>query len=419
MKLTRKTSIAALFAVAAITLAACGSDDAPAATSTSPSAATSAASAAESSAPETSAVDSSAPSSEDAASSEAPASSDAASSESSAVESSASEPAAQLSGTLAAAGASSQGSAMTAWVADYNAIQPGVTVNYDPVGSGAGREQFLSGGVQFAGSDSAMSDEELETSKTICGPGGAIDIPVYISPIAIPFNVEGVTELNLKPATIAQIFDKKITNWNDPAIAADNPDATLPDLDITTVNRSDPSGTSKNFQQYLLAAAPDAWTYEASDDWPVQGEAANGTSGVIEVVGSTNGTIGYADASAVGQIPTVAVGVGDSFAKYSAEAAAAVVDESTQVEGRGEHDLALSLARDTTSTGVYPVVLVSYHVACTNYTDANAGDLVKSFLSFVISPEGQNSAAESAGSAPISDDLRTKAQAAIDSITVG
>lgn len=404
MKLTRKTSMAALLAVAAITLAACGSDDKT--TTTTPA----------TTAPSTSSVVES--------SSDAPTSGATGSETSGEVTSGSTEgssaPAEQLSGTLTAAGASSQNSAMTAWIADYNATQPGVTINYDPVGSGAGREQFLSGSAQFAGSDSALSDEELATSKNVCGPGGALDIPVYISPIAIPFNVEGVTDLNLKPAVIAQIFDKKITKWNDPAIVADNPDATLPDLAITPVNRSDDSGTSKNFQQYLLAAAPTDWTYEAADAWPVKGgEAANGTSGVIEVVSSTNGAIGYADASAVGQLPTAAVGVGDSFAKYSAEAAAAVVDESKQVEGRGEHDLALSLARDTTSTGTYPVVLVSYHLVCSNYSDANNGNMVKSFLSYVISPEGQASAAESAGSAPISDDLRTKAQAAIDSITTG
>jgi len=406
VKLTRKTSVAALLAVAAITLAACGSDD-KASTSTTPAA-------------PTTSVESSSESTTDAATTGSTESSSNTEASTEASTEGSSAPAEQLSGTLTAAGASSQNSAMTAWIADYNATQPGVTVNYDPVGSGAGREQFLSGAAQFAGSDSALSDEELTTSKSVCGPGGALDIPVYISPIAIPFNVEGVTDLNLKPAVIAQIFDKKITKWNDPAIAADNPDATLPDLAITPVNRSDDSGTSKNFQQYLLAAAPDNWTYEAADAWPVKGgEAANGTSGVIEVVGATNGAIGYADASAVGQLPTAAVGVGDSFAKYSAEAAAAVVDESKQVEGRGEHDLALSLARDTTSTGTYPVVLVSYHLVCSNYTDANNGNMVKSFLSYVISTEGQASAAESAGSAPISDDLRTKAQAAIDSITTG
>src|SRR5690606_26080124 len=167
----------------------------------------------------------------------------------------------ELSGTLAGAGASSQDSAMAAWVAGYNAdVEPNVTVNYDGVGSGAGREQFIAGAVQFAGSDAALDEEEQVAAAQVCGDGG-MNIPVYISPVAIPFNLEGVTELNLSPAVLAQIFDQQITNWNDEAIAADNPDVELPDEAITVVNRSDDSGTTENFLEYLSAAAPDNWSY--------------------------------------------------------------------------------------------------------------------------------------------------------------
>ena len=115
-----------------------------------------------------------------------------------------------------------------------------------------------------------------------------------------------MTDLKLAPATIAQIFDKKITKWNDPAIAADNPGATLPDLAITPVNRSDKSGTTQNFADYLKAAAPQAWSYDVSDTWPVQGgEAAQGTSGVVGAVKAGNGAIGYADESQAKDISQV------------------------------------------------------------------------------------------------------------------
>ncbi|MGB7820011.1 MAG: phosphate ABC transporter substrate-binding protein PstS [Ornithinibacter sp.] len=325
-----------------------------------------------------------------------------------------------LSGTLKGSGSSAQESAMTAWIAGYQGVQPDVTVQYDSVGSGAGRENLLAGAVDFAGSDAALNEEERAQVTEVCGPDGAMNIPVYISPVAIPYNVEGVDELNLKPATLAQIFDLKITNWNDPAIAADNPGATLPDLKITAVNRSDESGTTENFMEYLSAAAPDAWTYEADKAWPVSGgEAAAQTTGVIDVVGSTNGAIGYADASAVGTLDSAKIGVGEEFVAFSPEAAAKVVDASEPSASDVNGDLALDLARDTTESGAYPIVLVSYHIVCHNYADQETADLVKDFVGYVVSEEGQTAAAEAAGSAPISADLRTKAEASLDLVQAG
>lgn len=325
-----------------------------------------------------------------------------------------------LSGTLTGIGASSQESAMTSWIAGYQGVQSGVTVEYSPDGSGAGRENLISGAAMFAGSDAYLDDEEREAVKATCGPGGALNIPVYISPVAIPYNLPGVDTLNLKPEVLAQIFDQKISNWNDPAIAADNPDATLPDLAITVVNRSDESGTTENFMEYLSAAAPDAWTYEADKVWPVSGgEAAAKTTGVIEVVGSTEGAIGYADASAVGELQTALIGVGDEFVQFSPEAAAKVVDASKPADTGVEGDVALDLARDTTESGAYPIVLVSYHIVCTHYKDESTANLVKDFVGYVLSEDGQATAAEAAGSAPISDDLRTKGMEALNLVTGG
>jgi len=324
-----------------------------------------------------------------------------------------------LSGDLSGAGSSAQQAAMQGWAAGFSELQPDVTVNYDPVGSGGGREQFLAGGVAFAGSDSALDDEELAMAEDVCGSGGVIEMPNYISPIAVIFNLEGVDTLNLSPVTIAKIFNAQITNWNDEAIAADNPDATLPDLAISPVNRSDDSGTTKNFTQYLVATAGADWPYEADGVWPIAGgEAAQGTSGVVSAVTAGNGTIGYADASQAGDLGVALIGVGDEFVEYSPEAAAAVVELSTPVEGRGEFDFALDIARDTTESGVYPIVLVSYHIMCVENADQETADLLKSFFGYVITEEGQAVAADAAGSAPISDSLRDQAQTAVDAITV-
>jgi len=324
----------------------------------------------------------------------------------------------QLSGTLNGAGSSAQEAAMQGWVAGFSGVQPDVTVNYDPVGSGGGREQFLAGGVDFAGTDAALDEEELALAEQRCGASGIFEIPGYISPIAVIYNLDGVDQLNLSPETVAGIFNQQITTWNDAAIAADNPGATLPDTAITPVNRSDESGTTENFTEYLVAAAGAAWPYEASGDWPVAGgEAAQGTSGVVSAVGAGNGTIGYADLSQAGDLGVADIGVGGEFVTPSPEAAAAVVDNSDRLAGRGEYDFAIELARDTTESGSYPIVLVSYQVGCIEYDQQETADLVQAFLAFVISEDGQQASAESAGSAPISDTLRAEGQTAVDAIT--
>ena len=325
----------------------------------------------------------------------------------------------QLSGTLVGAGSSAQQAAMQAWTAQYSSLQPDVTVNYDPVGSGGGREQFVAGGTDFAGTDAYLDEEELAAAQERCaGDGEVVELVNYVAPIGVVYNLPGVDELNLSPETLAGIFSQQITNWNDPAIAADNPDATLPDLAVTPVNRSDESGTTENFTEYLAAVAPDVWTYEVSGDWPVPGgEAAQGTSGVVNAVGAGEGAIGYADPSQAGDLGLANVGVGGEFVAPTPEAAAAVVDNSEQVEGRGEYDFALDIRRDTTESGNYPIVQVSYLVGCLTYDSQETADLAKDFMSFVVSEEGQQAAAEAAGSAPISDALREQSLSAIDAIS--
>jgi phosphate transport system substrate-binding protein len=323
-----------------------------------------------------------------------------------------------LSGDLVGAGASSQQSAMEAWQAGFQGEYPDVQFSYDPAGSGAGREQFIAGSADFAGSDAALDDEELASAQERCGGGEVFELPNYVSPIAVIFNLEGVDELNLTPQTIAGIFTGAITTWNDPAIAAENPEATLPDTTITPVHRADDSGTTDNFTDYLFQAAGDVWTAEPDGVWPLEGgEAANGTSGVVEVVTSTAGAVTYADASRAGDLGVVSVSVGEEFVAPSAEAAAAVVENSPAVEGRGEYDFAIEVDRQTEGSGEYPIVLVSYHIGCLEYDDQETADNVKAFMEYVISEEGQQTAAENAGNAPISDSLREQAQGAVDAIT--
>ena len=327
----------------------------------------------------------------------------------------------KVTGTLTGIGSSAQAAAMDVWKTNFATANQGATIQYSPDGSGAGRKAILDGSAQFAGSDAFLKDDELTKSKEQCGPEGAIDIPVYISPIAIAFNVPDVTELNLDAPTAAKIFRGEIAKWNDPASAALNPDAKLPDLKVTPVSRSDDSGTTDNFTEYLAAAAPEVWKDKADGIWPasLKGENAKGTSGVVKTVTDTPGAVTYADESAVGgKLGTAKIKVGSEFVKISPEAAAKAVDAGKPVEGRADIDHAIELDRTTTASGAYPIVLVSYHVVCSSYDKQETVDLVKAFEKYVVSEEGQKAAAESAKSAPLSAALTEKATKAIESIKV-
>jgi phosphate transport system substrate-binding protein len=324
-----------------------------------------------------------------------------------------------LSGQLNGAGSSAQESAMDAWRAGFQKANGNVTVNYDPSGSGAGVEKFNGGGVDFAGSDAALDPAagEVAAAKKRCG-ADAIEVPDYVSPIAIVYNVEGVDNLQLSPKTLAQIFDGKITKWNDPAIKADNPGASLPSESIVPVHRSDESGTTKNFTDYLAQAGEGAWPHEADKVWPTKsGEGANQTSGMVQAVQGGKGTIGYADLSQAGDMSIAKVKVGSSYEAPSAAGAAAALENSPLAKGRPESSMAVEIDRKTTAKGAYPVMLVSYLIACPTYDTKAQADLVKGFLTYVISDQGQKEAADNAGSAPIPASLASKAQSLVQGIS--
>jgi phosphate transport system substrate-binding protein len=322
-----------------------------------------------------------------------------------------------LSGTLNGAGSSAQEAAQGAWTAGFQSSNPDVTVNYDPVGSGGGREQFLDGGVQFAGSDSYLADDELAASQKACNGQTAVEVPGYISPIALVYNLDGVDDLQLSASTVAGIFSGRITTWDDPVIKADNPGANLPGDKISPVHRSDESGTTDNFTQWLSAAGEGGWTAAPDSVFPVKGgEGAQGTSGVVDAVTNGKGTIGYADESQAGDLSIAKIKVGDAYVAPSAEGAAKVVDISKPVSGRAPTDLAIDLNRTTTEAGAYPLVLVSYLIGCPTYPDQATADLVKGYLSYIVSGEGQQAAAKTAGSAPLSSSFSDKATAVVAKI---
>jgi phosphate transport system substrate-binding protein len=215
----------------------------------------------------------------------------------------------------------------------------------------------------------------------------------------------------------------EITQWNAQEIARDNPDAQLPDERIVVVHRSDESGTTENLQEYLAAVAPNVWDFEVSGDWPrgaASGEAAQGTSGVVQAIEQGSGTIGYADLSQVREpLRPASIGVGQEFVAPSPEAAAQILSASEETDDPGRFVFTYELNRETEQSGTYPIVLVSYQLACTQYDDQAQGQLVKGFLEYIVSEEGQRAAAENAGSAPISQETRQLVTPAIEAIGGG
>ncbi|MHC5797573.1 phosphate ABC transporter substrate-binding protein PstS [Lacisediminihabitans sp. FW035] len=312
-----------------------------------------------------------------------------------------------LTGTITAGGSSAQANAEAAWTAAFQAQVPGVTINYDKSqGSGGGVTNWLAGSYDFAGSDAPLKPEQVAASLTSCGADGAVNLPIYLDGVAIIFNLPGVTDLNLSTATIAKIFSLKITTWNDPAIVADNPKATLPSTPITTVSRSDGSGTTQNFTNYLSAADPTDWTSPASNAWPIKGSSAQqGGSGVVNTVKAGVGTIGYADHSAIGSLPSAAVQAGTSkdFVKFSqAGATEAFAKGATTVATSATGDLSQKFDYSKlTEKSAYPIPLVSYQIVCKTFKDAAQAKLTKAYVGYIASDEGQKIAAKNAGSAPI------------------
>jgi ABC-type phosphate transport system, periplasmic component len=324
------------------------------------------------------------------------------------------------SGTIAGSGSSAQQAAEQAWTAKFEGDNSGATVTYDAIGSGGGRDAFIAGGnTAFAGSDAPFDSTELPNATKRCAPGDLVQIPNYISPLAIVYNLSGVSNLQLSPETTAKIFKGEITTWDDPAIKADNPGVNLPTTKITPVHRSDDSGTTSNFTDYLHGAAPSVWTFDPDGTWPLKtGESGAQTSGLIQAVNAGDGTIGYADASQAQGLGVAKVKVGSTYVAPSAAGAAHDFDQSKKdpALSQGKYVFAYTVDRTPTDPTSYPLLLVSYLMGCTKYSDTSTTNLVKAYFAYVTSDAGQQLAAQQAGSAPIPPTVKKEDAPAIAAI---
>ena len=319
-------------------------------------------------------------------------------------------------GSLTAQGSSAQKNAIAEWIKDYQAQCSSAKIDYQPTGSGAGVQAFISGTADFAGSDSALKPEEHTQADPKCAGGKAIDLPMVTGPIAVVFNVAGVASLQLDASTIAKIFAGTITKWNDPAIAAQNSGVTLPSTAIQTVHRADESGTTDNFTKYLGATAKADWSFDHAKAWKAPGgTGAKGSDGVAAKLKSTPGTIAYVELSFAQnsslKMAKIKNGAGE-YTELSGDSAGKTV-EGAKITGT-DGDLTMSIDYSTTQAGAYPIVLVTYEIVCSKGS-AKAAD-IKAFLTYTSSTAGQ-AVLSDLGYAPLPETVRAKVAAAVDAIS--
>ncbi len=318
---------------------------------------------------------------------------------------------------LTAEGSTAQENAIALFNRTWAQLCPGKNLLYDPTGSGAGREQFVAGHVDFAGSDSPLTTLQIDPALKRCQGNPAWHLPLVFGPIALPYHVDGVKSLVVNGDLLAKIFSGAVTTWNDPAIAALNRGAALPDLKISPIYRSDSSGTTDNFQEYLTAAAPQTWTEGIGTEFQGHvGEGAQKSAGVVQAVEATPGAIGYVQKGFADQasVPYALINSGSGAVALTEEAARKAVHDA-MFAGNG-NDLVLDLhsmygARDS---GAYPLVLATYEIVCSKGYDRNTSAAITSFLTLAAS-NGQ-SGLSAAGYIPLPDNFKQRLITAIGAI---
>ncbi|MCH9669469.1 MAG: phosphate ABC transporter substrate-binding protein PstS [Actinomycetia bacterium] len=323
--------------------------------------------------------------------------------------------------SLKASGSSAQANAMTRFINAYEKDCPGYTLNYTSSGSGAGVSEFVGGQTDFGGSDSPLNADkgEIDRARERCGGSEAWNLPAVFGPIAITYNLEGVDRLVLDGPTLGKIFNGAVASWDAPEIAALNDGVALPSEPINVIFRSDESGTTDNFQQYLDAASDGAWGKGAGKSFAGGvGEGAKGNEGTSAAISSTPGSITYNEwsfAKAQGlSIAEIITSAGPDPVVLSVESAGKAID-GVKFKGEG-NDLVL----DTSSfylpseAGSYPIVLAAYEIVCSNYPDAEVATAVKAFMHSALG-NGQAGLEEN-GYIPVPEAFKTRLTEAVDAI---
>lgn len=311
--------------------------------------------------------------------------------------------------SISGAGSTFQKAFQEQSIASFKKKNPDIKVTYGGGGSGTGRQQLSDQVLDFAGSDSPFKDTDKPKG------GDVLYFPVLLGPISLSYNVEGVDKLNLSADTIAKIFAGDIKKWNDPAIAADNPDnKSLPDTDITVVHRSDASGTTDNFTKYLAGAAKDTWKLGSGSSikWPDGEQTGNGNGGVAQTVKTTKGAIGYVDLS-----DAKAAGLKYASVKNQAGKYIEPTSDSASAAGDGidiKDNLTFS-ALDAKGDASYPITYQSWVIVYAKPASKEKAAALKTYLKYLLTDAQKD--LPSLDFAPLPKSLQDKAVAQIDKIS--
>ena len=321
----------------------------------------------------------------------------------------------KLSATLDASGATFPQAFYEEQIAAFKEAASGVTINYGGGGSGKGRQDLADQVVDWAGSDGVIKPEDLPKFKG----GEVLYFPTVLAPITLSYNLDGVDKLQLTPAVVAKIFQRQITNWNDPAIAADNPDAKLPDQAITVAVRADGSGTTENFTKFLDAAVgtggDGTWTLKSGStvEWPADVQAGQGNSGVAQIVSSTPGAIGYVDLSDAKAAGLQFADVQNKAGKFVEPTLEATSAAAENIEVKPDLTFFTGWAEGDES---YPIAAQTWILVYKNQTDRAKGDATKAWINYVLT-DGQD-AANAVDFAELPDSLKEKAIAQLDQLVI-
>ena len=316
------------------------------------------------------------------------------------------------SATLQGAGASFPSPLYQKWLSEYGKLYPNVRIDYQSIGSGGGIRQLKEQTVDFGASDAPMTDADLKSA-----PGEILHVPTVLGAVVITYNLAGIKQpLRFSPEALADIFLGKIKKWNDPKIAADNPGVTLPTSDVTVIHRSDSSGTSAVFTDYLSKVSPE-WKEKVgsgvSPSWPT-GIGGKGNEGVTGQVKNTPNTIGYIELvyAVKNNLPVAHIkNASGNFIEPSIDAvtAAAAATASSLPD-----DLRVSIT-NAAGAQAYPISSYTYILVYKNQKDAAKGKALVDFLWWGIH-DGENFAKE-LQYAPLPADVVKKAEMKINSVT--
>ncbi len=315
---------------------------------------------------------------------------------------------------LTAEGSTAQQNAMALFNQAWAQSCPGKAVSYNPTGSGAGREQFIAGHVDFAGTDTPLVADQIGPAAKRCDGNPAWDLPLVLGSVALVYNLPGLQKLVVNSDAVAKVFSGSITAWNDPILAALNPGVALPDIKVVPIYRADSSGTTDDVQKYLTAAAPQSWTRGVGAEFQGGvGEGAAKSSGVVQAVRTTPGAIGYVEKGFADQagMPYAQIDTGRGVVALTNDTVNTAIQAADFLADGNDLVLDLNSMYTSQQRGAYPLVMATYEVVCSKGYDADTSAAVKSFLT--VAADGGQSALTPAGYVPLPDKVKERLVSAI------